>query len=96
MKKRALSLLLAVLMLVTALPVMASAANMTFNDVPTDAWFYADVKNAFEKDLINGKNATTFAPYDNLTYAEAVKLAAAMNQKFTTGSVTLQNGNPWY
>ncbi len=96
MKKRALSLLLAVLMLVTVLPVMASAANMTFNDVPTDAWFYADVKNAFEKDLINGKNATTFAPYDNLTYAEAVKLAAAMNQKFTTGSVTLQNGNPWY
>ena len=96
MKKRALSLLLAILMLVTVLPVMTSAANMAFKDVASDAWYFADVKNAFEKGLINGKSADKFAPEDNLTYAEAVKLAAAMNQKFTTGSVTLQNGNPWY
>ena len=96
MKKRALSLLLAVLMLVTVLPAMASAANMAFTDVPTDAWFYADVRNAFESGLIDGKSATIFAPNDNLTYAEAVKLAAAMHQKNVTGNVTLQNGNPWY
>ena len=87
MKKRALSLLLAVLMLVTVLPVMASAANMAFTDVPANAWYYDDVKSACESQLINGKTATTFAPEDNLTYAEAVKLAAAMNQKYLTGSV---------
>ncbi len=96
MKKRALSLLLAVLMLVTALPLTASAANMTFTDVPESAWYYAEVKKAVEMDLINGKPGNIFAPEENLTYAEAVKLAAAMNQKFNTGNVTLVNGNPWY
>ena len=96
MNKRIITLLLAVLMLVTVLPLTAQAANMTFKDVPEDAWFYADVKNAFEKELINGKNATTFAPYDNLTYAEAVKLAAVMNQSYLTRSITLTTGTPWY
>ena len=96
MKKRALSLLLAVLMLVTVLPVMASAANLPFTDVPASAWYYNDVKTAYESGLLNGKTASSFAPEDNLTYAEAVKLAAAMNQKYLTGSVTLTNGSPWY
>ncbi len=96
MKKKLLPLLLTVLLVLAALPMMAAAANMNFKDVPSDSWYYADVKNACEKDLINGKSADTFAPNDNLTYAEAVKLAAAMNQKFNTGSVTLTNGKPWY
>ena len=95
MKKRALSLFLAVLMLITVLP-LASAANMTFRDVPESAWYYAEVKKAVELDLINGKPGDVFAPNDDLTYAEAVKLAAAMHQKYTEGSVTLKNGSPWY
>ena len=53
-------------------------------------------EQAVESGLINGKTATTYCPNDNLTYAEAVKLAACMHQKYTSGSVTLQNGSPWY
>ena len=68
-----------------------------FTDVPASAWYYNDVKTAWEQGLINGKTATTFAPDDNLTYAEAVKLAACMHQKHATGAVTLANGTPnWY
>ncbi|MDR0491414.1 MAG: S-layer homology domain-containing protein [Oscillospiraceae bacterium] len=68
-----------------------------FIDVRTSDWFYNDVKTAWEQGLINGKSATIFAPNDNLTYAEAVKLAACMHQLYTTGSVTLTNGSPnWY
>ncbi len=96
MKKRVLSLLLAVLMLVTALPMSASAADLPFRDVASDAWYYADVKSAYEKELINGKSADTFAPDDNLTYAETAKLAAAMSQRYWSGVVTLTNGTPWY
>ena len=94
--KKLLSILLSLLLLAAALPSAAAAADMTFQDVPERAWYYADVKNAYETGLINGKSAERFAPDDDLTYAEAVKLAAAMNQLYRTGAVTLTNGSPWY
>jgi hypothetical protein len=47
--------------------------------------------------LINGKTDTQFMPDDNLTYAEAVKLAACMHQLHTAGEVTLAVGaGEWY
>ena len=48
-------------------------------------WFYNDVKTAVELGLVNGRSETTYAPSDNLTYAEAIKLAACMNQLYTKG-----------
>lgn len=92
--KRLLSLIL-VLVLALGIAPMALAA-MPFVDIAPDAWYNSDVSNAYEMGLINGKTATTFAPDDNLTYAEAVKLAACMHQRYTVGAVTLQNGSPWY
>lgn len=93
--KKILSLLLAFTMCISIIP-DAFAAEIKFNDVKTTDWFYNDVKSAVEMGLINGKSPTTYAPNDNLTYAEAIKLAACMNQLYTEGSVTLKNGNPWY
>ena len=95
MKKRILCALLCVAMLAT-LSVTALADGLPFTDVPASQWYYQDVETAYNNGLINGKSATRFAPDDNLTYAEAVKLAACMHQKYTTGTVTLKNGDPWY
>ncbi|MBQ6607027.1 MAG: S-layer homology domain-containing protein [Firmicutes bacterium] len=67
-----------------------------FTDVYANDWFYNDVKNANKLKLIDGKTPTLFKPYDNMTYAEAIKLAACMNQVYNTGTVTLKNGSPWY
>ncbi|MBQ2741696.1 MAG: S-layer homology domain-containing protein [Oscillospiraceae bacterium] len=67
-----------------------------FADVPKTAWYHDDIVAAASLNLINGKTADRFAPDDNLTYAEAAKLAACMNQLSTEGKVTLKNGNPWY
>ena len=67
-----------------------------FSDVPETAWYHNDVVAAVSLGLINGKTPTLFAPNDNLTYAEAIKLAACMNQYSKEGKVTLKNGNPWY
>jgi len=80
------------------IPITPETPNsFPFTDVPESAWYYYDVKNAYEMGLINGKTETLFAPNDNLTYAEAVKLAACMHQLYTTGSVTLANASPtWY
>ena len=92
--KRILGAIVAVCLILTMVP--AVLAVTPFTDVTADQWYYSDVENAYDMGLINGKTATEFAPQDNLTYAEAVKLAACMHQRYTTGAVTLTNGTPWY
>ena len=67
-----------------------------FSDVKESNWFYKNVLYAYSFKLIDGKTPTEFQPDVNLTYAEAVKLAACMHELYTTGAVTLENGSPWY
>ena len=96
MKKRALSILL-VLVLALSLTTTALAAGLPFKDVPSNAWYYEAVDDAYNLALINGRDETHFAPDANLTYAEAVKLAACMNQKAALGYVVeMGGGDPWY
>ena len=93
--KKILSFLLATVMCLSLFGTVF-AAEFNFTDVKTSDWFYNDVKSAVEMGLVNGKTPTTYAPNDNLTYAEAIKLAACMNQLYVDGKVTLTSGNPWY
>ena len=66
-------------------------------DVVSTDWFYNNVKTAWEMGLVNGKTPTTYEPTANLTYAEAVKLAACMHQYYKEGNVTLVIGTTnWY
>ena len=96
-KKRVLGILMSVLMMISMIPTMSFAADLPFTDVSASAWYYNDVKGAYETGLINGMTATTFEPESNMTYAQAVKLAACMHQKYTAGTVTLSNGsNDWW
>ena len=67
-----------------------------FVDVKESAWYYGEIMNAVDTGIINGKTTTEFKPDDFLTYAEAIKLAACMRQKYEDGEVTLKNGSPWY
>ena len=68
-----------------------------FSDVAQNSWFYTYVSYAVQKGLVNGRSATVFAPDANLSVAEAIKLAACMNQLYTNGSVTLTNDSAlWY
>ena len=93
--KKIISFLLATVMCLSMFGTVF-AAEFNFTDVKTSDWFYNDVKSAVEMGLVNGKTPTTYAPNDNLTYAEAIKLAACMNQLYVDGKVTLTSGNPWY
>ena len=71
-------------------------APLPFADITPSDWFYNDVKTAYTNGLINGKG-DIYAPNDNMTYAEAVKLAACMHQLYHNKKVTLTNGSPnWY
>lgn len=68
-----------------------------FTDVAEGAWYRKDVETAHKNGLVNGKSDTMYYPDDNMTYAEAVKLACAMNQLYYNGKVTLTSGSSvWY
>ncbi len=68
-----------------------------FIDVYRSDWYYDDVKDAWERDLIDGVTPTLFMPQKSLTVAEAIKLAAVLHQMDNDGKVTLSNGAPnWY
>ncbi len=64
-----------------------------FTDVSEGAWYRKDVETAHKNDLVNGKSDTMFYPNDNMTYAEAVKLACAMHQLYHDKKVTLTAGS---
>ncbi len=94
--KKVLSIILCLTMILSMTSVVF-AEGSKFTDVKADSWYYEDVDNAVRLGIINGKTETTFAPDDNLTYAEAIKLAACMYQLYKDGSVYLvSGGNPWY
>lgn len=94
--KKMKSFILALTMCMAVLAFTANAAEFKFTDVPESEWYFGDVKSAVEMGLINGKSTTDYKPNDNLTYAEAIKLAACMHQLYMNGMVTLKNGDPWY
>jgi hypothetical protein len=79
--KKLLSLLVAFTLCISMFT-LVYAADINFEDVKENDWFYNDVKTAVESGLVNGKTSTTYAPDDNLTYAEAIKLAVCMNQLY--------------
>lgn len=53
---------------------------------------------AYERGLVNGMSATSYAPGGELTVAQAIKLAACMHQLYHEGEVTLKNSSEghWY
>lgn len=67
-----------------------------FTDVKESDWFYNDVMTAHKNGLINGKSENLYNPGDNMTYAEAVKLACAIHQLDRDGKVTIPNGSTWW
>ena len=79
------------------MPDTAPEYKFPFIDVPDSAWFRGDVEIAHKNGLVNGKTETLYCPDDLMTYAEAIKLAATMNQLYYEGKVTLKTGDTqWY
>ena len=108
MKKRAIAVFLAVLLVVCVLPATSYAAgsltNFTkvnaysqgqFSDVSNE-WFATYVQAAYEYGLMTGTGAKTFSPGNNLTIAEAVKMAACLHSIYNTGKAEFSGGTPWY
>ena len=94
--RRILAAILLLALLLTALPIGVLAAELSFTDVPKSEWYYEDVRLAVEGGLVNGKSPTIYAPNENVTYAETVKLAACIHKLTATGSTEFAAGTDWY
>lgn len=100
MKKRALSLILAAVMVCALLPTVALADTATpsgshYADVPTDAW-YAEAVNAMtEGGLFTGYSDGLFHPDDPVTFAQmAVVLCRVMGLE-TANPADAPEGTHW-
>ena len=92
--KRFWSLVLSLIMMLALAPAALAAR---FTDVPETFWCYEDVEFAVRNGLVSGTSATTYSPDKNLTYAEAIKLAACMHKKAAEGTTDgFTSGSPWY
>lgn len=66
MKKRILSLLLVVALVLSMVPAVG-AAGIPFTDVSTSAWYYDSVCYVYDNGLMNGVSSTRFDPNGQLT-----------------------------
>ncbi len=75
---------------------VSSTGKLTFSDIPASAWYYNNILYTVGRGLVDGRDASSYDPYANLTLTEAIKLAACIHQLNNTGKVTLTVGSPWY
>lgn len=73
-----------------------TGTDTSFSDVASDAWYASSVSAAVDAGLINGKSAGFFAPDDNLTIAECLKLAATTHQYLTGTDYEFESTDVWY
>ena len=77
--KRLFSLMLAVVLLVTLLP-MDIASAKTFKDVPSKHWAYNFINEMSNNGYINGYPDGTFKPNSNIKFLEAMKFSARLTK----------------
>ncbi|MBR5479140.1 MAG: leucine-rich repeat protein [Clostridia bacterium] len=67
-----------------------------FTDVKDTAWYFGDVKVAYEFDLVKGVAEDEFNPTGNISIAEAITLAARIHSIYNTGKAEFVQGETWY
>lgn len=107
--KKLLSLMLAFCLVLTlAVPAFAADSmdnfqkvktyENNFKDVPENHWAAPSISACYEYGLMNGADSTTFNLSGTLTVAEALVMAAQVNQVYKTGATAVQPAGEgaWY
>ena len=67
-----------------------------FSDVSKDAWYFSNVKQAFELGLMKGSTDSFFNTNGNVTIAEAITMSARLHSIYNTGEDEFKQSTPWY
>lgn len=79
--KRSISILLSLLLMLSSLPVFASAEDVEFTDVKEGSWYYDAVMYTKENGIMDGVSNSEFAPKDVMTRASFVTVLWAIAGK---------------
>jgi len=109
MKKRIISLCLALILTLSMIPTAAAAGagfknfekinayvDGLFSDVSAGAWFAENVSLAYELGLMKGVSENSFNPDGSITLAEAIALAARLHSIYNGKGGEFEQGEPWY
>lgn len=88
------ALLLAILLSWTLLT--PAAAVTRFSDVPTNAWYAGDVQDVQQYGILQGVGNGRFLPAGNLTYAQAITMAARTDAYLHHKALSSGSASPWY
>ncbi|MBQ6789716.1 MAG: family 43 glycosylhydrolase [Clostridia bacterium] len=83
--KNIIKILAVLLMTATAFAVYAYAAEIPFDDVAADAWYYDTVVEAYETGVMKGQSETKFAPMVTMSRSEFVMLLYRITGVTETG-----------
>lgn len=74
------------------------APDVNFADVDKDMWYYRYINIAVQFGILSGNGDGCFRPDNNITVAEAVKIAACAREEFDHTNVlgTMDAGENWY
>ena len=104
MKRRIISLFTLAVLLCSSIPYsFAALSDFTaertysgqFADVVSNAWYYDNVKTAYELGLINGTSQTAFSPTKQITIAEVQTLVARIHSTYYGNTIESVEG-AWY
>ncbi len=75
----------------------AGGMELPFQDVSVGTWYYPYVLTAYSFGILNGRSEEVFAPEENMTLAEAAKIAACVHLYLTNGTADFKTeGGKWY
>lgn len=67
-----------------------------FTDVNPSAWYYENVKSAYELGLVYGATEDKFVPDRSITVAETIVLACRLHKIYNASDYEFVQGDPWY
>ena len=71
--------------------------NSTFTDVSSLNWYYSGVKTTYNKGIMVGCGNKTFCPNNNVSWAEAITIAARIHAAYNDNLIGDPNPNEaWY
>ncbi|WP_054750355.1 S-layer homology domain-containing protein [Ruminiclostridium josui] len=74
-------------------PVLSQKVFENFSDVPANAWYFKDVHEARRLGIIAGVGNNKFAPHEDITYAQYLKIISAILDESINNK---PDSIPWY
>ncbi len=100
MKRKAIAMAMAMMMIASAASVCSAASVTDFKDVPSQSWYYTSVKGAVDDGYMNGVSKDAFAPSNNLTRAMFATILARYDKatvdNTAASAFTDVEANKWY